>query len=412
MASTPRAPLAPASLPSAMPARGRMAPPRRRRHLVARVALALLFATTFTASMVPWGRAVTRGALLLPPLLWPDTRTVGVAGGADVRHTARTIASATGPVLLDIYAPVGPAPAIPGARGAMLFIPGVGDNRTIPQLVNLADSLARTGEVVMLMTTPTLIRYDLDPADSDAVIQAFLALTRWPGVGANRVGIVGFSGGGPLACLAAADARIRARVAFITMFGSYFDVRDYLRDIGRRAIEVDGRLVPWHVSAVPLEVLANVLAPSLPVLDGVRLEAGFAFIDANPLSPGDVALLSPAGQAAYHLLAGDQPANVDANIATLLPRAGDLLAALSPSSVLPRIAAPIYLLHDINDTSIPYTEASDFAAALTRLHHPHDFLIFDIFDHTQVQSGLSPTKVVTDGALLVRMLVDMLTVGS
>jgi hypothetical protein len=379
---------------------------------VARVLLALLFLSALSTTLIPSGRALVRGALLLPPLLWPETAGVGVVGGEDVRHVAFAIPSANGIVSLDVYTPSGAPPPIPGARGAMLFIPGVGDNRTIPQLVNLATSLARTGEVVMLMTTPTLIRYDLDPADRDAVVQAFERLAHWPGVGANRVGIVGFSGGGPLACLAAADPRIRDRVAFITMFGSYFDVRDYLRDIGRRAIIENGVLVPWHVSTVPLEVLANVLAPTLPVPDGQRLEAGFAFNDPNPLAASDVTLLSPAGQAAYHLLVGDQPERVDSNIAMLQPGAGNLLTQLSPSSLVSQIHAPIYLLHDRNDTSIPYTEASDFAAALTRLRHPHDFLIFDIFDHTQVQSGLGPGKIVGDGILLVRILVDMLSIGS
>src|SRR6185437_12410600 len=135
-----------------------------------------------------------------------------------------------------------------------------------------------------------------------AVVQAFQRLARWPGVGANRVGIVGFSGGGPLACRAATDPRIRDQVAFITMFGSYYDVRDYLGDIGRRAITENGKLVPWHPTAVPLEVLANVLAPTLPSPDGARLQVGFAFENANPLTPDEVALLSPQGQAAYHLL--------------------------------------------------------------------------------------------------------------
>lgn len=391
------------------------APPRRRarvRNWVARVVLVLLVAVALWTSLVPSGRAFARGALLLPPLLFPGQANFGVLGGEAIRHTQLTIPSATGPVYLDVYAPIAPPPPIPGARGGLLFIPGMGDNRTIPQLINLSESVARTGEVVMEMTTPALIAYDLIPDDSDAVVQAFERLARWPGVGASRVGIVGFSGGGPLACRAAADPRIRDQVAFITMFGSYYDVRDYLGDIGRRAIMENGQLVPWQPTAVPLEVLANVLASTLPVPDGARLQSGFAFANANPLTPDEVALLSPQGQAAYHLLQGDQPARVNANIATLLPHAGDLLAALSPSSILDQITAPIYLLHDHGDSSIPFTEAQDFDAALTRLNHPHDYLLFTIFDHTQVRSGLPLGDLLDNSARLVRILDDILTVGS
>lgn len=415
--SSPASPTTPPAPPGASTpeAAATPKPPRRRARAgayVARAVLLLLVAIGLCTSLVPEGRAFARGALLLPPLLFPDHVGAGVAGAEPIRHTQLTIASATGPVYLDVYAPTTPPPPIPGARGGLLFIPGVGDNRTIPQLINLSESIARTGEVVMEMTTPTLIAYDLIPGDSDAVVQAFKRLTTWPGVGANRVGIVGFSGGGPLACLAAADPRIRDQVAFITMFGSYYDVRDYLGDIGRRAIVENGKLVPWHPTAVPLEVLANVLAPTLPSPDGARLQAGFAFENANPLTPDEVALLSPQGQAAYHLLAGDRPAQVAANIATLLPHAGDLLAALSPSSVLDQIKAPVYLLHDHGDTSIPFTEAQDFAAALTRLHHPHDYLIFTIFDHTEVRSDLPLGELLDNGARLVRILTDILTVGS
>ena len=401
------APNSPAPEPPSMP---------RRRATVgnyaARALLALVVAVALLTSLLPGGRAAARGALLLPPLLFPDHVGAGVVGAEGIRHTQLTIPSASGPVYLDVYAPTAPPPPIPGARGGLLFIPGVGDNRTIPQLINLSESVARTGEVVMEMTTNALIAYDVIAADSDAVVQAFKRLASWPGVGADRVGIVGFSGGDPLACMAAADPRIRDQVAFITMFGSYYDVRDYLRDIGRRAIVENGRLVPWHPTAVPLTVLANVLAHALPSPDGARLQAGFAFENANPLTPDEVPLLSPQGQAAYHLLAGDQPARVDANIAELLPHAGGLLDALSPSSILGQIKAPIYLLHDHGDTSIPFTEAQDFAAALTRLHHPHDYLIFTIFDHTQVRGDLPPGELLDNGARLVRILYDILKVGS
>jgi dienelactone hydrolase len=378
----------------------------------ARAILALCGAIGAATSLLPWGRAAARGLLLLPPLLTASQPVAFVVMGEQMRHTQLTVPSANGTVYLDVYAPVSPPPPILGTRGGMLLIPGVGDNRSIPQLINLSTSLARTGTVVMEMTTPTLIAYDLSPADSDAVVQAFDRLANWPGVGRGRVGIVGFSGGGPLACLAAVDPRIRDRVAFITSFGGYYDVRDMLRDFGRHAIDVGGRLQPWRPDPVPVEVLANVLAHRLPAPDGARLAAAFAFDQATPLTPYEVAQLSPPGKAAYHLLAGDDPTRADANIATLLPVAGDLLAQLSPSSVVSQIRAPIYLLHDRGDPSIPVTETRHFDAALTRLHHPHDYAEFGIFAHTQVRSGLTWGPLITDGARLGRILYELLLVGS
>lgn len=54
----------------------------------------------------------------------------------------------------------------------------------------------------MAITTPTLIAYELSWQDSDAVVQAVKVLERWPGVGADCIGIIGFSAGDALAFLA------------------------------------------------------------------------------------------------------------------------------------------------------------------------------------------------------------------
>ncbi|HEY7985275.1 MAG TPA: hypothetical protein VID73_13945 [Ktedonobacterales bacterium] len=376
---------------------------------VALVALALLGAA---ATLLPQGRAVVRGALLLPPVLAGAPLGVYRVLGEPVVHRRLTISAAAGPVYLDVYEPTAPPPPLPGARGGLLVIPGVGDERGEPQLINLATALAQSGEVVMLMTTPTLISYDLTPDDRDAVVRAFDRLARWRGVGADRVGIVGFSAGGPLACVSAVDARIRDRVAFIVQFGGFYDVRALLRDIGRQSLLVDGRPRPWQPQSVARDVLANVLAHALPAADAARLQVAFAFQDAVPLTPDDVAALSPDGLAAYHLLAGDDPARVDANIATLQPKAGDLLDSLSPSAVVSQLRAPIYLLHDHEDPYIPFTEARDFDAALTALGHRHDYVELTVFSHTEVRQGNPLGQVIGDGARLARILYEVLAVGS
>jgi acetyl esterase/lipase len=373
------------------------------------VALALLGAA---AALLPQGRAVVRGALLLPPVLAGAPLGVYRVLGEPVTHRQLTIGTADAPVYLDVYEPSAPPPPLPGARGGLLVIPGVGDERGEPQLINLATTLAQSGEVVMLMTTPALISYDMVPTDREAVVLAFNRLARWPGVGAARVGIVGFSAGGPLACVSAVDARIRDRVAFIVQFGGFYDVRSLLRDIGSQSLVVDGRARPWQPQSVTRDVLANVLAHALPPDDAARLQSAFAFQDAVPLTPDDVAQLSPDGLAAYHLLAGDDPAHVESNIAALEPGAGDLLDSLSPSAAVGRLRAPIYLLHDHADPYIPFTEARAFDAALTAAGHRHDFVELTVFAHTEVRAGNPLGQVIGDGARLARILYEVLAVGS
>ena len=168
-----------------------------------------------------------------------------------------------------------------------------------------SSTLARAGLVVMDITTPTLINYALSSDDSDAVVQAFKALSHWPGVGANRLGIIGLSASDALACFASADPRIRDSVAFITLFGGYFNARTLLQAIGRRALDVDGHLQSWQPQYVPIQVLSNIIAPSLPPSEGPLLINALA-PGGTPFTPADLAGLSPDTVAVYHLLAGDE----------------------------------------------------------------------------------------------------------
>lgn len=378
---------------------------------LARALLVALFLLGFFFSVVPNGRAATRAVMLLPALIAAQQLAPVVANGEDFRHTSLTIPSQGGDVSLDVYAPTAAPPLVPGAREGVLILAGVGDERQEPQLVNLLESLARAGLVAMTMTTPTLLRYDLAPVDSDAVVQAFLKLSHWPGVGAGRVGILGFSAGGALACLAAADPRIHDAVASLTLFGGYFETTSLLRDFGRRALAVDGHLEAWQPNAVPVQVLGNAIGDTLPA-DQAQKIANALLVGGTPLSAADLAALSPPAAAAYHLLIGDQPDRVDANLAALSPAMLSLLHDLSPSAVVGQIGAPIYLLHDRHDPYVPFTQSRAFDAALTSLGHPHDFVEFSIFQHVEIRGGLGLGPLVVEGGKLYSELYKLLLVSA
>lgn len=383
----------------------------KRRNYVARAALVLIFGFGFFFSVIPVGRAATRALFILPALVLASQPGLVTVGEDSVQHIRKTIQSNSGPVYLDVYEPASPSPPIPGSREGLVFIPGVGDNRADPQLINFSQALARAGLVMMDITTPTLINYDLSSNDSDAVVQAFKALSHWPGVAANRVGIIGLSASGALACFAAADPRIRDSVAFLTLFGDYFNARTLLQAIGRRALDVDGHMQPWQPQYVPIQVLSNVVAPLLPPPEGSLLINALA-PGGTPFTPADLAGLSPDTVAMYHLLAGDEPDKVDRNLAALSPPIQALLENLSPSRVINQIHAPIYLLHDRNDQFVPFTESRAFADALTRMHHPHDFAEFGIFQHVEVRSNLNIWQVAGDSASLFHILTEVMQPGS
>jgi dienelactone hydrolase len=373
----------------------------------ARVALLALLLVGALLSLAPNGRAALRGMLLAPAVLLPNKQTPLTVSGDAVRHSTMVVTARSGPVYLDIYEPDDVAPPLPGAREGVVVIPGIGDERKDSQLINLSTSLAREGIVVMDLTTPALMARRLNPDDVDAVVQAFLALAHHPSVGVGRAGILGISGGGDLGMLAAADPRIRDQLGFMMLFGGYYDATSLLRDFGRRALDIDGALQPWIPNPVPVEALAKTIAPTLPASEG-NLLVGALSEHGKPLSAVQLARLSPGALAAYHLLQGDDPAHVDANIAALTPAMRRDLVALSPSMVLADIHAPIYLLHDRNDTYVPFTESRAFAAALVAARHPYDFVELNIFAHVEVKYGLGFGPLVGDGVQLFGILTELL----
>ena len=381
---------------------------RRAGVAAARGALTLIFVVSLLLAVTPTGRSAVRAALLLPALITATEPAPLLLAGDPIHHLSQVIPSRDGSVYLDIYAPTTPAPAFPGSREGLLLISGVGDNRGVPQFVNLAQSLARSGVVAMTMTTDTLMSYTLNPATIDAVVEATLALRRFPGVDGHHVGIVGLSAGGSLGVLGAADPRIRDTLAFVLSFGGYYDATSMLRDIGQRALTADGKLTPWSPDPVPIQALANTIAQTLSDGDRQLLISGFNTLNGLELSPADQARLSPAGRAAYHLLTGDQPAQVDSNLATLPPEGRRLLISLSPSSVIAQLRAPIYLLHDQSDIYVPFTQSRDFAAALAHVGHAHKFVEFSIFQHVEVKSGLGIGQTLRDGWALYQVLLATL----
>jgi dienelactone hydrolase len=379
---------------------------------LARLLLALCFLGGFYFSVFPTGRAQARALLILPGLLsasqlaWQDPVV------EPIKHSEETLAFSNGTMYLDIYEPVNSVPPLPGSREGLVVIPGVGDQRGDAQLQNFSETLAESGLVIMDLTTSTLIANRLDARDASAAVKAFTLLQRWPGVNPAHVGLLGFSAGGPLMCFAAADPQIRAAVSSLTLFGSYYDTTTLLEDIGRRALSVDGQLQPWHVVPYPLQVLANTIAPLLSTNDAQLLNMAFGPTGSDTLPPAQVAQLSSEGAAIYHLLAGDEPGQVAANLAALSPQVRALLNGLSPSSVADQISAPVYLLHDRTDQFVPFTESSEFAARLTSLHHPYDFAEFGIFQHVEVRADLGISQLLGDGSNLARLISEVVQAGS
>ena len=191
------------------------------------------------------------------------------------------------------------------------------------------------------------------------------------------------------------------------------DVSSLLRTVGRRAQEIDGQTQPWHPISTDLYTLASSVSSLLSPTENKLLQKAFPLNNiAPPLTVQQQAQLSPGTAAFYHLLEGDEPGSVDRNLSALSPQMKALLVQLSPMSVIDQIRAPIHLLHDRNDQSIPFTQAQEFAVALARLHHPYDFAAYGIFSHVQVRSNPDMAQLLSDGTRLFQTINSIVLVGS
>ena len=379
----------------------------------AQVALIFLLSAGGFLSLFPWGRSMTRSAFLLPALLSASEPAPLAFAGDPVRFERITLSSDNGPVFLDIYEPATSPPPIPGGREAIIDVIGAGDHRSDPQLVNFSQAFAREGIVAVNVGTPTLFQDKVSARDGEAVVQAFEFLEHQRDVDPQHIGIISFSVGAMLACAGAADPRIRDRVAFLAMLGPYFDATSLLRIVGSRAQDVDGQTQPWKPQPVTLYVLARSVSSLLSPIENTLMQKAFNVgIYVPPLTAKQQAQLSPGAAAFYHLLEGDEPGNVDRNLAALTPQMKALLTQLSPMSVVDQIRAPIHLLHDRSDSDVPFTQSQEFAAALARIHHPYDFASYGIFAHVEVRANLGLSQVLSDGTKLFQALNSILLVGS
>ncbi|HET6318485.1 MAG TPA: hypothetical protein VFG86_18685 [Chloroflexota bacterium] len=192
--------------------------------------------------------------------------------------------------------------------------------------MHFANALARLGVVVMLPQSSGLTAERLTFDEVDALRQSLVLLARQEDVDPQQVGLVGLSAAGGLSIVAAGQPDLRDRVRFVNSFGSYYDASSLLLDVASRSIEVDGQEAAWQPEERTQEVVALSLA------------------DAN-------------GPELRELFSGTSRARAKELIARLPPSLKGRLRAISPATYLDAITARVYLMHDVNDTFIPFTES-------------------------------------------------------
>ena len=355
------------------------------------ILLLLAAAIVVTVALEP-ARVAVQTLVLLPNLLDREPRPLDWFSREPTRITVPyrdhggEAAAAAGD-LADLWIPHGA-----GAQqrvGGMLLVFGVNNlGRTHPAIERVTEALARTGVVVLVPDSATLLGGRLEVDEIEGVVQAFSLLAARPEVDPERVGMVGFSVGGSLALIAAADPRVAAEVRYVNAFGAYADARTYLASVAAHAFELDGSDVPWDPSELTLEVSSRFLLEQVADADE-RSALAAAYQSAllggeRPEEDASLAdRLGPTGRPVYDLVTARSLDDATEAVERLPDATLRFLDAISPVRHLDGLHAHVYLMHDVADHHVPYVESRALADRLAPLGRLARHTEFRLFNHVQ-----------------------------
>jgi dienelactone hydrolase len=226
------------------------------------------------------------------------------------------------------------APSAGGQHPAVVLLLGAGDLPRSDLAVRFADALARLGVVVAVPESSGMLAEHLSFDEVDAIRVSVNAVRARPEVDPSRIGIVGLSASGGLGIVAAAQPDLRDEVRFVNSFGSYDDAMQLLVDVASHSIDVDGSVRDWEPAQRTVEVVSNAL-----------VDAGVDDADRSELLAGTTR------ERAAEICAGFSPEVVSR------------LESISPSAYLGQLHARLYLMHDVDDPFVPFTESRNLVAS-------------------------------------------------
>lgn len=247
-----------------------------------------------------------------------------------------------------------------------------------PRAVELARDLARAGVAVALVDSPFLTHYELTTREVLVLVASFQYLQGRPEIDPRRVALGGFSVGGSMALLGAADPRIAGQVAAVLSFGGYYDVTQAVEAVIRE--EVAG--LPWQPDPTSVYTFRQHLLEAIDASPALRLHV----LEDGP-RPRDLSLPE---RRLVEFLERPPPEPLPALRRLLPPAALEETLALSPRRHLESIQAPLVVMHDRGDGYIPVTESRALVREAAELGKTVLYAESSLFEHVQPLRQVGP----------------------
>ena len=337
---------------------------------------------------------------------------------AFTREPETTMPTRAGNIPARVYKPDG------RFRRTVLLMPGVHrDGINESRLVGLAEDLAATGYNVVTIAAPDLQRFKITPDVTDVIEDAIKWTSEQPHYRTDgKIGVLGISFTGGLSIVAAGRDSVRDRVAYVMSFGGHGDLSralhyltsgEVLGDLeqAKRSSAVAGAehvgVHPPHDYGLAVTLLnfADRVVPADQVaslskgIDGFLLASSLAVTDPPKSVPVFEEMKKyqetlPEPSRTYMQYVNDRA--VDKLGPILLPVVDSFkdhpgMKALSPERAAPP-AAPIYLLHGVDDSVIPSVETVLLAEHLRGKAEVHG-LLSGLITHAEVNRTASSTEV-------------------
>ena len=291
----------------------------------------------------------------------------------------------------DIYEPVRS-----GVSPAVVLVNGVEpEGRRYPPLVDLADGLARAGFVVMVPDALDYVNYRVLPQDIGALVRGFQILKSRDTVDMNRIGFVGFSMGGSLALVAAADKEIADEVQMVAAVGSYFSLEAMIQAVTTKTVRTADGNESYEPDNYVWLIIRNTLLSQVRDSDDRAALFRVFSLPSPQADPDMTQAFDPKGfgeqaRSIYAMLTNRDPDMVEPLVSTVREVIPDVFESISPKYHINNLQAPVALLHDRSDPYVPVQESKRTFKAVGGTPHAR-LEILDVVQHAELAApDLSP----------------------